>query len=123
MIVIAFIIPVILFFVIRRVRANRRRQLRKGEVFDKDGEIYEVKEGSRIRIKHNIAKGLKIIEEGEKKNGSSIESLRSLTNGKKKTLKNKHQILFFYEDESKRKIKPKPPPEAADQPKEILEGQ
>ncbi len=44
LIVVCTIIPVILFFIIRRIRANRLKRLLRGEVFDKEGERLEIVE-------------------------------------------------------------------------------
>jgi hypothetical protein len=92
LIVVGFFIPVIAFFVVRRIRTNRRK-LKRGEIFDKEGERFEIiEDGKQVRIELTHIKSSKNLLH-------SINKFDSLSDS------NKFEIVLFFEDEALRKIK------------------
>ena len=77
LIVIAFVIPIVVVIVYKKVKARRiLAKIKEGEIFNRDDEEYDVvKEGNRYpirvpRIMVNRSKGFKSFENSSKSSGN-----------------------------------------------------
>ncbi|CDW84416.1 UNKNOWN [Stylonychia lemnae] len=97
LIVIGFMIPVVGFFVYRKVRAARLKSL-KGEIFDKECDFFDIeKEGKTMKI---VLQNRKFLQ-----NSQAIVQKIGLSKQITKKPKGETAILYFFEDVAKRKLK------------------